>query len=83
MPYIEPSRRAILDRAPRPGMSCRNVGELTYVLYRVALDALPEGPKYTDYAIIMAALENAKQEFYRKEVAPYEDTKIEANGDIE
>ena len=31
---------------------------------------------------VMGALAGAQMEFYRRKVAPYEDTKIEANGDV-
>ena len=31
---------------------------------------------------VMGALAGAQMEFYRRTVAPYEDTKIEANGDV-
>lgn len=31
---------------------------------------------------VLAALEAAKLEFYRRQVAPYEDKKIESNGDV-
>jgi hypothetical protein len=58
------------------------VGHLTWVFYRAALDALPESPRYRDYHAVIGALEAAKLEFYRRQVAPYEDGKIAENGDV-
>ena len=40
------------------------------------------GCYYTHLNSVMGVLESAKLEFYRRVVAPYEDKKIEENGDI-
>ena len=37
---------------------------------------------YADLNAAIGVLECAKMEFYRRVVAPYEDTKIKANGDV-
>ncbi len=37
---------------------------------------------YSDYAEMISVFENAKLELYRRTVAPYEDKKIEENGDV-
>lgn len=37
---------------------------------------------YRDYNEIIGVLESAKLEFYRRQVAPYENKKIEENGDV-
>ena len=42
-----------------------------------------KGESYSNYAECIAALECAKIELYRRKIAPYEDKKIEENGDIE
>lgn len=38
--------------------------------------------KYQDHNDVMGALEGAKQEYYRRIVAPYENEKIKENGDV-
>lgn len=37
---------------------------------------------YADHNAIVGVLECAKIEFYRRQTAPYEDEKIEENGDV-
>lgn len=81
MPYIKQELRLDLDMEfAQPN----TVGELTYKLYDQALDYLfNHNESYQTYAEIVAAFENAKLEFYRRKVAPYEDRKIAENGDVE
>ena len=76
MPYISPEAR----ESARPDSS--DVGGLTYLFYKLCLDALPESPRYRDMHAVIGALEAAKLEFYRRQVAPYEDVKIRENGDV-
>jgi len=76
MPYIAPELRA----TAQPDTA--DPGGLTYLLYRLCLDALPAEPRYRDYHAVIGALEAAKLEFYRRQVAPYEDSKIAENGDV-
>ncbi len=77
MPYIEQDDRERLE----PGTE--DVGHLTYLFYRLALEALPEEPRYRDLHAVLGAMEAAKLEFYRRVVSPYEDLKIAENGDVE
>ena len=37
---------------------------------------------YEKYNMVIGVLECVKQEFYRRQVAPYEDEKCEENGDV-
>lgn len=81
MPYIaDYSRRSLLNT----GQKARNVGELTYQLTRMCTEYLQ--PHITihfqNYAEVLGALEATKLELYRRMVAPYEDKKIEENGDV-
>jgi hypothetical protein len=76
MPYINQSDRDV------DGVTTQDVGHLTYNLYSMCLDALPDDPRYIDYHAVIGALEATKLEFYRRHVAPYEDKKIEQNGDV-
>ena len=78
MPYVEKERRDRLDLNLPP----RTPGELNYVLTTVCLEYVDGEPNYTFYNEVIGVLECVKQEFYRRAVAPYEDTKIAENGDV-
>ena len=81
MPYITPARRDTLDTiaAELPD----NAGELNYVLTKIAVRYLRKhGKRYQTLNDILGAFEGAKLELYRRVAAPYEDTKIEENGDV-
>lgn len=80
MPYIkgdyEKSRLRI-------GAVALDAGQLNYQFTFFALEYLAEhGISYQSCNDIMGALEGAKQEFYRRVVAPYEDKKCKENGDV-
>jgi hypothetical protein len=72
MPYIKIEERD--GRAPE------NVGQLTFAL--VAICDQYRRDHFADMAQVVAALECAKLEFYRRVVAPYEDKKMIENGDV-
>lgn len=81
MPYIEQSRRIDLYCAAVPA-SC---GELNFVITALIDNYIHnKGGKltYADINEIMGVLESAKQEFYRRVAVPYEDGKLNANGDV-
>lgn len=77
MPYITQERRLAIGLGDNP----RTAGELNFaftVLIRAYFD------KYHNYQginDIVGALEGAKLEFYRRQVAEYENVKIAENGD--
>lgn len=79
MPYIsKKARRELEDLRALPA----NPGEITFII-TVLLDAwLGQSPGYADYATAVGILETAKLELYRRQIAPYEDTKIQENGDV-
>jgi hypothetical protein len=82
MPYVDyATKEALKDY---PDCDILGVGELTYMLTIVCKHYMDsEAPKtYAKHAEVIAALENTKLEFYRRIVAPYEDDKIRANGDV-
>ena len=80
MPYIDQSARVALDR---DGSVPRTVGELTYTLTRQVIEYVAvKGVRFATYADVLAALDATAREFYRRQVAPYEDEKIAANGDV-
>lgn len=83
MPYITKDRRnevmRFVDNAPEP----MNAGELNYVLTITMLEYVQrKGLSYQTLNDIAGALENAKTEFYRRVVVPYEEDKRRNNGDI-
>lgn len=55
-------------------------GELNYVITRMLKESYPL--RYFNLNRAMGVLECAKQEFYRRVVAPYEDVKIKESGDV-
>lgn len=77
MPYIRVDQRRTARLRPE------GAGPLCYALcnqiqeYRIRL-----GDSFATYADILAALEATKMEFYRRVVAPYEDTKCQEHGDV-
>ena len=76
MPYIEQDKREhTIPNTDHPG-------ELTYELYVLCLSALPLRPHYSDYNTVLGCLEATKLELYRRHIAPYEDHKLEAHGDV-
>lgn len=79
MPYIRSlTRRKGLETVAVP----TDVGELTCALTIRVLQFLPAHPCFEDYAEALGALEATKLELYRRAIAPYEDRKIEENGDV-
>jgi len=79
MPYIIETERAELDDGGLPV----NVGELNYVISTLIDEYLQEyGKNYTNINEVIGVLECAKLELYRRVAAPYEDEKIEQNGDV-
>ncbi len=83
MPYVDKPTKTRLDAGTKiPEM--RTPGELNYTLTRVCLAYVYQREK-TSYGLlneVMGALTGAAQEFYRRLVAPYEDAKIQENGDV-
>ena len=74
MPYIKQERRNVKPT---------NAGELNYWLTSEINSYLRDkGLSYQTINDVLGALEGAKQEFYRRIAAPYEDRKIAENGDV-
>jgi hypothetical protein len=79
MPYITQERRAVLNESMgKP----QTAGELNYMLTVLVRDYFNEHRNYQGINDIVGALEGAKLEFYRRQVAEYENTKIAENGDV-
>lgn len=81
MPYINSSRRE--EICPRVNSIIDNPGELNYAITMLVKYYLANhGLSYQTINDIGFALEGAKLEFYRRVAAPYEDEKIQQNGDV-
>ena len=79
MPYIDKRSRDFLKR------KCKaiNAGELNYILTSEIIKYFDaNGRTYAAINDIVGALENCKAEFYRRVVIPYEDKKMDENGDV-
>ena len=57
-------------------------GVLNYVVTRIADGLIGDDLKYGKVNDVIGALECCKMELYRRLAAPYEDKKIEGNGDV-
>lgn len=76
MPYIKQKRRSEIFLAI-------SSGELNYMFTLLIISYLQmNGESYQTYNDIIGALEAAKLELYRRKIAPYEDKKIQENGDV-
>lgn len=80
MPYIKPEDRTqiLADQ-----LFIEDAGELNYFITTIINNYIIKNTKsYTTLNEVIGVLECAKLELYRRIVAPYEDAKIEQNGDV-
>lgn len=80
MPYIKPEDRAsiLVDQ-----QNIEDAGELNYFITTLINNYIDKNVKcYTTLNEVIGVLECAKLELYRRIVAPYEDIKIDQNGDV-
>jgi len=84
MPYIPYERRGRFDVPINNAATfVETSGDLNYCFSMLCKHFIEMfGESYTNYATCISALEGAKLELYRRKVAPYEDEKIEENGDL-
>ena len=83
MPYIPEDERHNLSRLGRNlGVVSVGVGQLNFALTNALLAYLGTDPHYRDFNEVIGVLECIKLELYRRVVVPYEQEKIEANGDV-
>lgn len=86
MPYIEQGDRDDIDLVLEPlldTLDSTNPGEINYVVTRIITNRLRyDGPAYHIINELVGVLECAKLELYRRLAAPYEDRKLEENGDV-
>ncbi len=84
MPYIKQADRLPYDlniQGLAKQLKGKPKGHLTYVLYRLAKDFVPE-QRYAALSDTRASIGDAYDEFYRRLMAPYEDQQIKTNGDV-
>jgi hypothetical protein len=96
MPFIKPERRPIIDEKGLWALDEIQVGDYCYEFYKPMVDRWRANPRWTTAHEIyrdmirsvnkdwdmQAAYELAWQVFFIKYVWPYEQKKIEENGDI-
>ncbi len=87
MPYIKSDDRVklhpIVNELYETEDKIKTAGELNYLFTELALSYLRvNGRSYQKYNDIIGALEGCKLELYRRLVGPYEDMKIDENGDV-
>ncbi len=84
MPYIKSERRRIFDaNLEACAQQIENEGELNYCIYKLSTLLIDKiGVSYDKLSMCSSAMEHAKMEWYRKKMIPYENLKIEENGDI-
>lgn len=78
MPYVKQNIRAVLDGGCEPHFA----GELNYVITQQVRRYLGQKPDYARINEAVGVLECAKLELYRRIAAPFENAKIEENGDV-
>lgn len=79
MPYLEEDKRfdVFCHRTPE------TAGDLNFAFTEIVKTYLSaRGESYQNYNNLIGALEGCKLELYRRMVAPYENKKIKANGDV-
>jgi len=96
MPYINEDERPELDLAienmiksifndktsiSNPNDFSNFLGRINYCFSRVIMGIM-KNTSYKNISMATGVLENIKQEFYRRIAEPYEDKKINENGDI-
>ncbi len=88
MPYIKPEHRPELDKLIEPLVKQllslpleKQDGGVNYAVTKL-LKALYDKGNYFTYNRSMGVLAALQQEWYRRFIAPYEDKKIQENGDV-
>lgn len=89
MPYIKPNDRSHYEPAinllvNRLAERDFPAGDINFVITTILKSIMRHRRKsYAEYNALIGVLECVKQEFYRRDVVPYEEGKIIENGDID
>jgi hypothetical protein len=80
MPYIKQERRDAICAGARP----QDAGELNFAITVLVDNYLSDkgAIRYGHLNEVIGAIDCAKLELYRRVLAPYEDQKIQENGDV-
>lgn len=88
MPYIKPKYRPEIDKTLEPLLEHLNTlplekqdGAFSYTVTRI-LNSLYSKDNYFTLNRSMGSLSAVQDEWYRRKIAPYEDRKIQENGDV-
>lgn len=88
MPYIRKEKRPQVDRLVTPLIKHLNSlpveeqdGVLNYIVTKIIKNIYPQ--KYFHLNRALGVLSAVTHELYRRVIAPYEDTKIKKEGDVE
>jgi hypothetical protein len=71
-----------LAQLTKGGTADPKMGEVNYIISKLVWELFDSAPSYHHGNELVGALECAKQEFYRRKMAPYEEQKIAENGDV-
>lgn len=92
MPYIKQNQRPPYDQLIKDVVKVVNeystagkhrAGQLNYFITKLLVSCYQDvGLNYQNHNEVIGLLECIKQEFYRRQTAPYEDIKIKENGDV-
>jgi hypothetical protein len=84
MPYIKPENRPkFKSKAKELGELADCAGDLNYIITEMVHEYIKKkGKNYANINEVIGAMECCKLELYRKIAAPYENQKIEENGDV-
>jgi hypothetical protein len=87
MPYITQTRRDEIDPALEEFQKSiahlnLGVGDLNYIISNLVWDEYNKKPSYGQANNLLGVLSGVNMEFYRRKVAPYEEEKMEENGDL-
>lgn len=86
MPYIKKEEREKFEKPVKELIELLKkdeenlAGNMNYLVYRIVKGVNPK--RYKNWNEIIGFLECCKMEIYRRLIGPYEDKKIEENGDI-
>ena len=88
MPYIVKERRdeinpLLIELIKELRKEETTAGDINYAISQIIWKTYDASPGYARANSLMGVLQGVQSEFYRRKVAPYEDEKIEENGDIE
>ena len=84
MPYIPKEHRSRLSWwLQTDDLMPHNPGELNFVLTKILIRYIDNnGRNYSTFNSVMGVLSCIGHELYRRFIGPYEDKKIEKNGDV-